>query len=165
MVPSGATVALSLGSATDFKLQILINDVPDTIDCPELRASVETPKDGLTAPSRGVPAFPEPCPDGIGGVDHVTASGSWSLSLNKTGTSGSLNVPEGGASVTFNVLPSCSITLSPSGETHLDGSYNGADALTISDAKVSASGSGCTVGRPVSVSATIVLKPEVRVEH
>lgn len=164
MVPPATKVKLSLGSDSEFVLRVSIDGVPDTIDCPEFTVVVETPKDGLTARSKGSPAIPKPCPDAVAGLDHVEASGTWSLDLDSTGTAGSLTLPHDGARVTFNGESSCVVTLSPSGETHLEGSYNGSDKLSISGADVPASGSGCTV-RKASVSADIVLEPNVRVEH
>jgi hypothetical protein len=163
MVPAGTKVELSLERSSSFRLHFVVNGVPDTITCPGFTSTAKTPKHGLTARIAKPPAYPEPCPDAIGGLDHVKASGSWSLSLNGNGTAGSLNVPKTGATLTFNVLPSCVVTLSPSGETGLTGPYDDGNTLTISDAELPASGSGCSVDKPASVSATIVLKPGVHV--
>jgi hypothetical protein len=156
MVPASTKVELSLAKSSNFTLHVVIT-------CPVFAATAKTPRNGLTARIAKPPRYAKPCPDAIAGLDHVTASGSWSLSLSSDGAAGSLTVPKAGATITFNVASGCVVTLSPSAETRITGPYNDVNTFTISDAKLPATGSGCTVNKPVSVSATIVLRPGVHV--
>jgi hypothetical protein len=167
MVPPDTRVALTLPKESSFDIVATFDDLPDTINCDGLKATVVTPSDGLTAglvkpPKLGTSAG---CADTIAGFDKVSTSGSWYFSLGPTGTAGSVTMAAGGAVIRFNFEPSCVITMSPQAPTKLRGSYNGTDTFTLNKAKVPISGSGCSVSKTAEVSATIVLTPGVSVQR
>jgi hypothetical protein len=163
MVPADTKISAALKKGTTFTSTATVNGTPVTVTCTEMKAIGKTPKDGLTAKLSAPPKY-SGCKDSLGGTDTVTSSGIWSVTLNSTGTRGTLNVPKDAGTITSSVLPSCKITVSPDGPTKMLGSYNDVNTATISGASLPISASGCTVSSDASVSSTIVVTPGVSVQ-
>ena len=167
MVPANTVIKASLKTGTSFKATGTIDGTPITVTCTSVTASGKTPADGLKAPLSAPPKFTG-CSDSLGGTDTVTTSGSWSVSLNSTGTSGNLIVPKAGSTFQSSILGSaCTIIVSPNGTTKVKGTYNDKNTLTIKNAPLPvapSSTSSCTAGSTTSVSSTVVVKPGVSVQ-
>jgi hypothetical protein len=100
----------------------------------------------------------------LGGTDTITTNsvnGPWMLKESSAAPyTMTLVIPKAGATFTSSMLPGCVITAAPTAKAAIEGSYDPTTAtVSVTDAPIALSGSGCTVGGSATVSATVVLNP------
>jgi hypothetical protein len=166
MVPASTNITAKLKTGTNFTANGSIDGTPITVTCTSVTASGKTPADALKAPLSAPPKFTG-CTDSLGGTDTVTTAGKWSVSLNSTGTQGTLHVPQNAGTFQSSILGSaCTIDIAPAAKTSVKGTYNDRNTLTITNAPLPvapSASSSCTASPTTTVSSTIVVKPGVSV--
>ena len=161
--PSTAVVA-TLSSGTQLNVSATVLGVPINAACTTMKLKGKTPAAGLTIPVPTVHSI-SGCSDQYGSVTAV-ATGKWKLSFKKSGTAADLVIPQSGLVFT-DATTGCSVTVAPSAQAALAGSYASGN-LSISGDSVPFSYSGGTCGSSpgtgtATVTVTLHLNPAVTV--
>jgi len=146
------------GTSKSVVFKGTINSVPITVTCTGFKDSGTVKTGDKTSMSVGRPSITG-CHDTLGGKDTITTSGSWRLTVNKSGTTVSLVIPKDGAVFVSSVLKSCKVIAAPNGPAPVPGAYSKANGTAKStNAKIPVKGSGCTA-TAASETATIKFSP------
>jgi hypothetical protein len=169
--PASTLVKTALKSGTTTSFTLTRNNTTVTQHCTASSTSGKTPATGLGPATIAPPSFTG-CTDNIGS-DTVKTTGTWKLTFidvasdetaEKAGDKLKITMPKGGATVTLNYAPTCTITAAPTAPVSVTGAYNDAGTLTITNASVPvALSTGC--GPPSTATAkftaTYVLTPGI----
>ena len=152
----GTTVT---GTSKSVVFKGTIDGAPITVTCTGFKDSGTVKSGDKTSMSIGRPSITG-CHDTLGGKDTIATSGSWRLTVNKSGSTVSLVIPKDGAVFTSSVLKSCKVIAAPNGPAPVPGAYSAANGtVKSSNAKIPVKGSGCTA-TAASETATITLSPK-----
>lgn len=180
-VASGTTVnGTSAGMAT-FAASTSAGTI--TVTCSLSTFSGKTAatlKIGISPPTFADAAAPR-CTDGLGFTDTFHANslnGKWAVAEkdftnsgagdeglpepNATGDKMTITMPKAGLVDSNSSAPGCTITFAPSGAAHVTGTYNDAGTLTIKNAAIPATTTGCPVtGTTARLTVTYTLSPAI----
>jgi hypothetical protein len=136
-----------------------IDGVGITVTCTGFKDSGTLTKSDKTSMSVGRPSF-SGCTDSLNGKDTITTTGSWKLSVNKSGSTVSLVIPKDGATFVSSALKSCKVIAAPNKPAPVSGSYSSsAGTVKSTNANIPVKGSGCSA-TAASETATITFSPK-----
>jgi hypothetical protein len=105
------------------------------------------------------------CTDSLGGTDTVKVSGTWKLTVAKTGKTGTLTLPKKAAVFTSSIDTSCPVTFAPTATAKLAGTYSettGAVAITKQSVPTSAP-TACDASATGTITSNLTVNPIVKV--
>jgi hypothetical protein len=155
-------VALKAGTTTTFTGKV--GPAVVTQHCTSSTDSFTTPAHGLGPVTLANPTFAG-CTDSLHGTDTVTTTGKWTEKF-LSATRIRLTIPKAGATVVSSIVPSCVVTVAPTGPAHITGAYaNGTTtfANVSLPASTSAKCPGGVGNSTATYSATYVATPHVKV--
>lgn len=161
MVPTDTKVTIALKAGDLLKMTQTVDGIDLTADCTHFSAPGKTPANALTLPLT-TPRKAADCSDTLAPSDQVTTNdtnGSWTYSLNSTGTRYTLGIPKDGGTWVSNGLPSCVVTFAAKGRTTVSGPVGGAAKGTVP-----ISATGCSTSSTSAWSLTLTVTPSVTVE-
>ena len=161
---SPANTSFTVSNSGNITFAGTINGLAITVTCTGVTMTAKTPASGLTASVTSNPVY-SGCRDTFGGTDTVTSHGTYSLTLKdaasdstatepNSGDQLTINIPNGGATFTSNILPGCTITAQAS--TPTSSSFNDKNSATYTKAPVNVTASGCTASSTTSLSGIFV---------
>lgn len=154
-------------SSTNITFKGTIDNIPITVTCSNSSISGTTPAagGGLGPFNINNPTFGN-CGSGLT-VKTNNTNGHWQLTFvdaandegstegsGQTGDQIKLTIPKAGATFTDIFLPGCTITVAPTGSASVTGTYDDVNTLTLSNASVPVSASGCTSSSTTSATGT-----------
>jgi hypothetical protein len=166
--PANTTVKIALKAGTKASFTGKLGAVTVTSNCGSATDSFKTPARGLGPFKLANPAFTR-CTDTLGGKDTVTTNsthGRWSEKFISAARV-RLTIPKAGATVVSSLVPTCVITVAPTGPVTVTGTYDNVRTTKFKNVTLPASTSaacpgGATKGT-ATFSATYVSTPHVKV--
>lgn len=158
-------VALKAGTTTTFKGKV--GPVTVTQHCTSSTDSFKTPAHGLGPVKLANPTF-SGCTDSLHGTDTVTTNstnGKWTEKFLRAGRV-RLTIPKAGATVVSSVVPTCVITVAPTGPATITGAYAHGTAKFANVSLPASTSAACPGGASTGTatySATYVSTPHVKV--
>ena len=162
VAPAGASVkpgTTVTGTSKHVVFKGSINGAAITVTCTSFKDSGTVKKGDKTSMAVGKPKITG-CHDSLGGTDTITTSGSWKLTVNKSGSTVDLVIPKDGATFKSSILPTCKVIAAPTKAAPVAGKYSrSAGTAKSTNAKIPVKGSGCTA-TTASETATIKFSPK-----